>query len=291
MNIKIIIFTAAVIFLTAAAYGIMPNEVSDFQDGTNQHWTSGALDITQPVVLPGGFGGASDRFLRATSTGAISSGGKLVILNVTQWSGNYIAANIVSISVRVRNSGTSPLNLRIGFNGAAGTFVSINPIPLAPDNNWKLVSFPVKTTDLTGVGDANSTLSSVTQIRILHNNTAGYMGQPVVAQLDVDDITAASVTGIADDQGSIPKTYSLEQNFPNPFNPTTSIKYNIPGNSFVSLKIYNAIGKEVTSLVNNVEPAGSHDVLFNASGLNSGVYFYTIIAGAYIQTKKMILLK
>jgi hypothetical protein len=169
--------------------------------------------------------------------------------------------------------------------------VTSNPIALAADNTWKLISFPIKASDLTGTGDFNSILSSVIQIRILHNSTAGYMGEAVVGQLDVDDIIAISVTGIADDHGSNPKEYSLAQNYPNPFNPSTSIKYNLPGNSFVSLKIYNSIGQEVTSLINSVEPAGSHEVLFNASGMNSGVYFYTLIAGAYIQTRKMLLLK
>jgi hypothetical protein len=293
--IKIVLITAAVIFLTAAGYAVTPNEVSDFQDGTNQNWTSGPLNVTQPVVLSGGFGGAADKFLRATSTGALTSGGKLVILNITQWSGNYIAANIVSINVRVRNSGASLLKLRIGFNGGsgtgAGTFVSTNPIALPTDNTWRLVSFPIMASDLTGTANYSSVLSSIIQIRILHNSTPGYMGEPVVGQLDVDDITAISVTGIADDQNSSHKEYSLAQNYPNPFNPSTSIKFNLPVNSFVSLNIYNAIGKEVTSLINGVEPAGAHEVLFNASGLKSGVFFYTLTAGSYIQTKKMILLK
>src|SRR5450759_2012865 len=96
-------FMAAVILLTAATYPVTANQISDFQDGTNQNWTMGSLDPSQPVVLSGGFGGTSDKFLRVVSTGAAGAGGKLVVLNINQWAGNYIAANITTISVRVRN--------------------------------------------------------------------------------------------------------------------------------------------------------------------------------------------
>lgn len=90
---------------------------------------------------------------------------------------------------------------------------------------------------------------------------------------------------------SQPFTYSLKQNYPNPFNPTTVISYSVPEKSFVSIKVYDVIGNEVASLVNNQVDAGSHNVVFNASSLSSGVYFYTITAGNFIATKKLILLK
>lgn len=88
-----------------------------------------------------------------------------------------------------------------------------------------------------------------------------------------------------------PKSYRLVQNFPNPFNPTTEIKYDIPQQSFVSLKIYDAAAKEVQTLVNETQNAGSYNVKFNAEQLPSGIYFYTIKAGDFIETKKMLLLK
>jgi hypothetical protein len=91
---------------------------------------------------------------------------------------------------------------------------------------------------------------------------------------------------------NLPSIFTLEQNYPNPFNPSTKIQYNLPENSFVSLKVYNTIGQEVASLVNGVVPAGSHEINFDASKLNSGVYFYTIKSGNnFVQTRKMILMK
>ena len=85
--------------------------------------------------------------------------------------------------------------------------------------------------------------------------------------------------------------YRLEQNYPNPFNPTTKIEFNIPESEFVSLKIYNILGNEIAKLINEEKPAGGYRVDFDASKLPSGVYFYTLKAGSFSQTKKMLLLK
>jgi len=88
-----------------------------------------------------------------------------------------------------------------------------------------------------------------------------------------------------------PEDYSLSQNYPNPFNPSTMIKYSIPEKSHITIKIYNVLGSEVAVLVNEEKPAGSYEVNFNAADLSSGVYYYTISAGKYNETRKMILLK
>ena len=85
--------------------------------------------------------------------------------------------------------------------------------------------------------------------------------------------------------------YSSQQNYPNPFNPTTKIQYEIPVSSFVELKVYSSLGKEVSSLVNQNQTSGSYSVNLNASELPSGVYFYTLRAGDFVQTRKMILVK
>jgi hypothetical protein len=89
----------------------------------------------------------------------------------------------------------------------------------------------------------------------------------------------------------IPVNYALEQNYPNPFNPVTTINYSLPKDGLVKLVIYNAIGEEVATLVNEQKEAGRYELQFNSSGLASGIYLYRIKAGEFIQTKKMILLK
>jgi hypothetical protein len=94
------------------------------------------------------------------------------------------------------------------------------------------------------------------------------------------------------------KVYSLEQNYPNPFNPSTTIQYEIPEQSFVTIKVYDILGNEIATLINEEKPAGSYEVEFDShSGLSgiselpSGIYFYKLQTGNYIQTKKMVYLK
>ena len=99
------------------------------------------------------------------------------------------------------------------------------------------------------------------------------------------------ITGTENNSGIIPKDYRLYQNYPNPFNPSTLIKYSVPEKSFVSLSIYDALGREVADLVNKELNPGNYDVIWNAGDYPSGLYFYKLSAGSYSETKKMILVK
>jgi hypothetical protein len=89
----------------------------------------------------------------------------------------------------------------------------------------------------------------------------------------------------------IPKEFYLYQNYPNPFNPTTTIKYDVARPGMVELIIFDMLGRKVKSLVSEQQNAGSYDVVFNASHLASGVYFYKLSANDYVETKKMVFLK
>jgi hypothetical protein len=87
------------------------------------------------------------------------------------------------------------------------------------------------------------------------------------------------------------KSYSLSNNYPNPFNPSTKIKYSVPQSSNVAIKVFDILGREVYKLVNDEKPAGYYEIEFNASSLTSGIYFYRLQAGSFVETKKMVLLK
>lgn len=119
-----------------------------------------------------------------------------------------------------------------------------------------------------------------------------------------------AVTVKEDAAGNLPSQFELDQNYPNPFNPTTNIKFRIPafangatsaggsnfgsrqsGTSFVSLKIYDVLGNEVATLINEKKPAGEYEIEFNASRLASGIYLYRLTAGSFSQVRKMILMK
>jgi hypothetical protein len=87
------------------------------------------------------------------------------------------------------------------------------------------------------------------------------------------------------------KAYSLSNNYPNPFNPSTTISYSVPEIEFVTLKVYDVLGNEIATLVKEEKPAGNYEVEFTAINLPSGIYFYRLQAGSFIETMKMVLMK
>ncbi|NUN70438.1 MAG: carbohydrate-binding protein [Bacteroidetes bacterium] len=103
------------------------------------------------------------------------------------------------------------------------------------------------------------------------------------------DVKASTVSVTRQD--AVPAEYALEQNFPNPFNPSTVIRYHLPAAGMTELRIYDVLGKEIATLVNEVRPAGIHEVQFNALGLTSGIYFCRIRSGGFSAVKSMQLLK
>ncbi len=130
--------------------------------------------------------------------------------------------------------------------------------------------------------------------------TPSQAGKSYVLMVEVSDgeLTAVStktvkvsdtVTGVEED--GIPRDFKLLQNFPNPFNPTTTIKYAVPKEAHVKLTVYNVLGQEIAVLVNGLKSAGYHTVNFDASNLNTGMYIYKLEAGDFTSIKKMILMK
>ena len=89
----------------------------------------------------------------------------------------------------------------------------------------------------------------------------------------------------------IPAGFSLSQNFPNPFNPTTNISYTLANENHVTIDVFDAKGQKISTLVNDLKSAGTHSAIFNASNLPSGIYYYTITAGSFTETRRMVLLK
>ena len=117
---------------------------------------------------------------------------------------------------------------------------------------------------------------------------SGYSGTAAVTDVQIySDV----ITGIRNISQEVPKDYSLMQNYPNPFNPSTSIKFAIPSTGLVTLKVYDILGKEIATLLNETKSAGTYLVDFNASKLSSGIYFYKLDVNGFSSIKKMSLIK
>jgi hypothetical protein len=131
------------------------------------------------------------------------------------------------------------------------------------------------------VGDKISTMTG-----IIHFSVNRYKFVP---RTDADFGTLTGIDGLQN--GTIPVRYALEQNYPNPFNPSTVIEFKMPASGAVSLKVYNILGQEVKTLVDGMQPAGNYTYRFDGANLSTGVYFYRLQSGSFVQVRKMMLLK
>jgi hypothetical protein len=113
----------------------------------------------------------------------------------------------------------------------------------------------------------------------------------VIRTTKIYAFSPGDISSVNEDLSNTVSSFSLFQNYPNPFNPSTTIKWQIPEAELVTIKIFNVLGREISTLVNEELPAGVHEFVFDAGNLSSGVYFYQLKAGKFIETKKMLLLK
>lgn len=135
-----------------------------------------------------------------------------------------------------------------------------------------------------GVVSSDFDLDGKTDIAIIATDEFGHDSLFVI-------YNTGNISGIREETvQQVPENFSLSQNYPNPFNPSTTIEYSIPQAGLVTIQVYDILGREVATLVNEEKQRGSYSVNFNASNLSSGIYFYRLQASSFIETKKMILI-
>ncbi|MBI5470822.1 MAG: T9SS type A sorting domain-containing protein [Ignavibacteriae bacterium] len=250
----------------------------------------------------GGYSGAPGRSTCASSCHG-SSGGSII---VSGFPASYQPLQTYRIVVK-RNGGSMIVNFnattRVGNTSTiAGTFATATNTTLYNGTDGGVYASPHLidsavfqwTAPAAGTGIVNFYVAS------FQGTTSNKNGQNAKVTLSASEI----LTSVKDE--SIPTAISLDQNFPNPFNPTTSIKFQIPNHTsqsrpnlgfgdgnleFVALKVYDLLGHEVATLVHEQKEAGTHFVSFDGSKLASGIYIYQLTDGTFVLTKKMILAK
>lgn len=182
------------------ARAVVPGQVDDFEDGTTQGWTASLLGSTHPApptnATGGGPGGSEDNYLLVTSFGGSGPGSRLVALNPVQWAGDYHGQDIRIVRMRLRNLGTTDLQIRLLFEDplvGPPTNVALTAAsqPLPAGGGWVTAEFPIAPSDLIAVsGTAEAALSSATVLRIFHGTAAVFPPDPIAGMLGIDMIEA-----------------------------------------------------------------------------------------------------
>jgi hypothetical protein len=189
----------------ALCRGASIGQIDTFENGTNENWVVALLGAIHPAppfntTVGGGPAGPDDNYLRATAIGGVSAGSMLTIINITQWAGDYIAEGITHISMDVRNSGATDLNMRLVFEnlgsmGPTDLAFSSTPLAVPAGSDWMPIVFPIAPSFLTaGLGSVDLALSSADVLRIYHGTAAQFPpAESIVALLDIDNISALAI--------------------------------------------------------------------------------------------------
>jgi hypothetical protein len=214
------------------------------------------------AVSPASGGAGSTNLFAGTSGGVFLSTN-----NGTSWTAASTGLTDIDVSALV----VSGTNL---FAGVASTLRSSSIVFLSTNNgtSWTAAS--------TGLTNPSVNTFAVSGTNLFAGTADGVWRRPL-----------SEMTGVDEQHSEVPTQFALQQNYPNPFNPTTTISYQLPVSSYVTLKVYDLLGREVATLVNEKKKAGNYSLQWDASGLSSGIYFYRLEANEKREIKKMVLMK
>ncbi len=189
---KSLIALACIAAMPVLGHAVTLGQVDTFSDGTTLNW-QGASPTN---IASGGPSGAGDAFLQLTSSGSFGAGSKMASPNAIQWSGDYATTGIRLVECDMKNSGSTQLSMRIVLTSAGfSKYTSTIPVVLPPGGGWKRVQFSLQPTDLSLIVGAEAwttVMPAVAQIQFRHNTTLFDGGEPIAAQLGIDNITASA---------------------------------------------------------------------------------------------------
>jgi len=238
-------------------------------DGTQSTWVHESIDISAYVNQQ-----VTIRFYFRSDGSQVLDGWYVDNIKVSVYNG-IIPVELVSFSGSI-------INNSVNLNWITATELNNSGFDVEKsidNNNWIKLAFV----------NGNGTSSEVHSYSFTDQNPFTGTAYYRLKQIDMDGTSEYS--NIIEVTYGAVTDFALEQNYPNPFNPATKIKYAIKEKGNVELKVFDMLGSEITTLVNEEQPAGNYEVMFDASKLSSGVYLYSIKSGSFVQTRKMLLMK
>jgi hypothetical protein len=281
-------------------YTLGPNLITNGNFGSATGWTG-------PLTV----GGTANCIYDFNYSTDFPTGGTAPCLRISQLTAGSTVNSVYYQAVTLTSGQVYALDGLIKISNSASSqywiefyLSSVLPTNLGPDvvaNGDTTVELAwLKPAAWGGVDNYNGKLSALTSSRrdtikktgtyyfIIKSGTYAGMVDAVLDNLTLNNLV---FTGVKNEPASVVKSFGLEQNYPNPFNPGTSIMYQVSKEGLVSIKVYDLVGREVATLVNEVKHAGSYSTQWNAAGMCSGIYFYKMQANSFSMIRKMILLK
>lgn len=244
------------------------------------------------MLAPGvySFQFSADGYYSQTINNVVVNNFQTTILNI-ELIPNFIPVELISFTADINAN-----NIILKWHTATET----NNQGFEIERSCDISQFEFRNSNFDKIGFVNGsgTTTEPESYTFTDNNVSAGVYKYCLKQIDFDG--SFKYSDVIEIEVEAPIEFSLEQNYPNPFNPTTKIKFTIPANviangvkqsQLVTLKVYDVLGNEIMTLVNEEKPAGSYEVKFDGTGLPSGIYFYELKAGSFVETKKMVLLK
>ncbi len=277
-------------FLAVGLFVILGNCFAQIPNAGFESWSNGD---------PAGWDTGNGLYTFVTQSSTAHGGGYAAQGNVVSMSGFNMTAHVITTD----NSGIGfPVSQRYGelrgfykFNSVGSDIFYVSYLAQQGTSGVGAASF-IETSSQTTYKEFVAQVlypgSDVPDNGIIDVWVTGLGGLPHIGSyFVVDDFSLSSTSDVANRPNGVPKSFGLEQNYPNPFNPTTNIVYDIPTQSHVILSVIDLLGHEVSTLVDEVQPAGRYKAVFDGAGLASGVYLYRVRAGNFVDTRKFMLVR
>jgi hypothetical protein len=245
---------------------------------------------------------------QGTQTLTLGAGNTLTALPIEVKSGTTLdmgASVLAGSGIFTLNEGATLITALVGgideiFNAVTDTVTLAEGASYGFNGTTAQVTssrMPATVTDLLSNNPAGLTLSQATTINGKLRLMAGVFDNTIPftlgpnGSISYEGGSLKFTTAVDEQMSEVPTEFALFQNYPNPFNPSTTIRYHVPKRTYVTLKIHDVMGREVAKLVNGEQDAGAYDIVWDAQGLTSGVYYYRISAGDFTSVRKLILMK
>jgi len=279
-------FLVAFVFIAAGFVGVLDIVLGqkDTFDSDLQGWaTGGSSPVPTLWDSTGGPAGSGDGFLLQATTGDGGPGAKLVVMNTTQWAGDYVSAGVKSVTMDVNNLGATALELRLYIESTVGNLISTSGIAVPTSSGWVSVAFPIDSTAMTFVNgtDYSAIMSNVSRLRIIHGVSTLFPPVDVDGLLGVDNVTSGGAlpSSVVEEKNES-DALAIESVYPNPADARVFVDVVSPAVDHARVTVVDLLGRKVLTAYDGRLVPGRTVVPIVTSDLAAGLYVVRVESGS-----------